>query len=124
MYKEKVSTAGVENILDQMVDKFVVSTETPNNFIPSRFCQVCPDFHFFKGKFSEGVCLDFLYSNANQHKSRHTLCTDLRFEENTNVDTLKFLRVVLANNYNPLLSLTVQSNSCSSFGCTIKGCWF
>ena len=52
-----------------------LSLNTLNNFCPSIFSQVCPDFHFLQNpNLYQIVCLDFLVSNANLYsKSRHTV---------------------------------------------------
>ena len=57
--------------------------ETPNNFCPSRFLQVCSDFHFLQTQ----ICTENV-SEFSLHLCRR-VCLDLRFEENENLNTLE-----------------------------------
>ena len=75
--------AALQDVQDPQVHMNIVRTyllrteaETPNNFCPSRFSQVCPEFTFL-----QNANLDLLYLALLTRKSRHTLCTDLRFGE-------------------------------------------
>ena len=64
--------------------------ETLNNFCPSRCSQVCPCFHFLQNanlyrKYVHIFSSLYIFPLLTR-KSRQTFCTDLRFEENANLE--------------------------------------
>ena len=83
--------------------KSLPEPETPNNFCPSRFSQVRPEFHFLQiANIDTALCPDFrvyTFSFSSKHKSRHTyfqitqVCIDL--QKKRCQDFLKYVRILI-----------------------------
>ena len=62
-------------------------TGTPNNFCPSRFSQVCPDFPFLLNANLYSVSRFTVQIALLTRKSTHVFGTDLRFGGKENGET-------------------------------------